>query len=59
MLGAQGDDRGRWQLRIWWKPFVTLIWLGGALIALGGLLALVGRWWRAWRTRYRMAGAEW
>jgi cytochrome c-type biogenesis protein CcmF len=37
---AEGD---RWQLRLWWKPFVTWIWYGGALIALGGLLALVGR----------------
>jgi cytochrome c-type biogenesis protein CcmF len=36
-------DGNRWQLRLWWKPFVTLIWLGGALIALGGLLALIGR----------------
>ena len=35
-----------WQLRLWWKPFVTLIWFGGALIALGGLIALVGRLWR-------------
>ena len=40
---GQPDTQGRWQLRLWWKPFVTLIWLGGALIALGGLLALVGR----------------
>jgi len=43
------DGEGRWQLRLWWKPFVTLIWLGGALIALGGLLALAGRAWRGWR----------
>jgi cytochrome c-type biogenesis protein CcmF len=43
------DGQGRWQLRLWWKPMVTLIWLGGALIALGGLLALLGRAWRAWR----------
>ena len=42
VLGEQ-DEQGRWQLRLWWKPFVTLIWLGGVLIALGGLLALVGR----------------
>ncbi|MDV3457120.1 heme lyase CcmF/NrfE family subunit [Sphingomonas sp. HF-S4] len=40
---GQGDEQGRWQVRLWWKPFVTLIWLGGGLIALGGLLALVGR----------------
>ena len=50
VLGNQNDD-GRWQLRLWWKPFVTLIWLGGALIALGGLLALLGRLWRSWRQR--------
>ncbi|QHL90861.1 heme lyase CcmF/NrfE family subunit [Sphingomonas changnyeongensis] len=48
VLGAQ-DERGRWQLRLWWKPFVTLIWLGGGLIALGGALALVGRVRRAAR----------
>ncbi len=50
VLGNQNDD-GRWQLRLWWKPFVTLIWLGGALIALGGMLALLGRLWRSWRQR--------
>jgi cytochrome c-type biogenesis protein CcmF len=44
VIGKQRDDG--WQLRLWWKPFVTLIWLGGALIALGGLIALVGRLWR-------------
>jgi cytochrome c-type biogenesis protein CcmF len=37
------DPSGGWQLRLWWKPFVTLIWTGGALIALGGALALLGR----------------
>ncbi len=35
--------QGRWQLRLWWKPFVTFIWYGGLLVALGGLLALIGR----------------
>ena len=50
VLGNQNDD-GRWQLRLWWKPFVTLIWFGGALTALGGLLALLGRLWRSWRQR--------
>ncbi len=41
-LGEETQD-GRWQLRLWWKPFVTFIWYGGVLIALGGLLSLVGR----------------
>jgi cytochrome c-type biogenesis protein CcmF len=44
VIGKQREDG--WQLRLWWKPFVTLIWLGGGLIAFGGLIALVGRLWR-------------
>ena len=40
---GRSDASGGWQLRLWWKPFVTLIWAGGALIALGGALALLGR----------------
>jgi cytochrome c biogenesis factor len=58
VLGAQDVATGRWQVRLWWKPFVTLIWFGGALIALGGILALVGRWWHGFRTRRRLAEAE-
>ena len=50
---GQEADQGRWQLRVWWKPFVTLIWLGGALIALGGALALVGRERRGWLLKWR------
>ncbi len=42
VLGEEADD-GRWQLRLWWKPFVPMIWYGGILIALGGLLSLIGR----------------
>lgn len=42
VLGEEAAD-GRWQLRLWWKPFVTMIWFGGLLIGLGGLLALLGR----------------
>ena len=48
VLGKAAED-GRWQLRLWWKPLVTLIWLGGALIALGGGLSLAGRAGRSWR----------
>jgi cytochrome c-type biogenesis protein CcmF len=59
VIGKQ-DPAGAWQLRLWWKPFVTLIWAGGALIAIGGALALLGRllpYFRRrrepeWRRRY-------
>lgn len=40
---GQADGQGRWQLRLWWKPWVTLIWFGGGLIGFGGLLSLIGR----------------
>ena len=50
---GQPDTQGRWQLRLWWKPFVTLIWLGGALVALGGALSLIGRWRRERRSALR------
>ena len=56
---GKAEPSGGWQLRLWWKPFVTLIWAGGALIAFGGALALLGRLWRRrrqrepdWRARY-------
>jgi cytochrome c-type biogenesis protein CcmF len=51
---GRSDDHGRWQLRMWWKPFVTLIWAGGAMIALGGTLALIGRL----RREHRATGQE-
>jgi len=38
---------GDWSVRLYYKPFVRWIWLGGVLIALGGLLA-------ASDPRYRM-----
>lgn len=40
---GEGSDGTNFLLRMWWKPFVMLIWLGGGLIALGGLLSLAGR----------------
>jgi len=39
---------GDWSLRLYYKPFVRWIWLGGILIAIGGLLAAADK-------RYRMA----
>jgi cytochrome c-type biogenesis protein CcmF len=53
---GEEDEQGRWQLRLWWKPFVTLIWFGGAMVAFGGLLSLIGRMLR--ERRSRRAGDE-
>jgi cytochrome c-type biogenesis protein CcmF len=47
VLGKEQED-GRWQMRLWWKPLVQLIWFGGLLIALGGAMALIGRLRREW-----------
>jgi cytochrome c-type biogenesis protein CcmF len=51
------DETGGWQIRLWWKPFVTLIWAGGAIIALGGALAFLGR--LEWRRRRRLKAPNW
>ncbi|RKF21988.1 heme lyase CcmF/NrfE family subunit [Altericroceibacterium spongiae] len=51
VIGGATED-GRWQLRLWWKPFVTFIWYGGLLVALGGFLALLGRISTDLRRRY-------
>lgn len=48
VVGKQVED-DKWQLRLWWKPMITLIWLGGFFIALSGALALGGRAWRGLR----------
>ena len=42
---ALGDDRGggRWTIRAYVNPLAPFIWLGGALMALGGLASLWGR----------------
>ena len=44
VIAPAGQGSGKaWQVRLWWKPFVTLIWAGGIMIALGGMIALLGR----------------
>jgi cytochrome c-type biogenesis protein CcmF len=30
-------------VRAWWKPFVTLIWLGAVVMMVGGTLSLLDR----------------
>jgi len=54
---GEEDAQGRWQLRLWWKPWVTLIWVGGMMVALGGLLSLIGRVLRERRSDKRLEEA--
>jgi len=58
VLGRQAEN-GRWQLRLWWKPLVTLIWAGGALVAFGGVLTLLGRIRREGRAARRQRSGFW
>jgi cytochrome c-type biogenesis protein CcmF len=53
---AQAD--GGWAVRGYLKPFATCIWLGIALMALGGTISLTDRRWRVatGARRGRMAG---
>jgi cytochrome c-type biogenesis protein CcmF len=41
-------DAGAWSVRIYYKPFIRWIWLGGLFMVLGGFLAATDR-------RYRLA----
>ena len=41
----EGGD-GAWSVRVYFKPFVSWIWAGAVLMALGGLLAASDRRYR-------------
>lgn len=44
-MGEDLDD-GSWAMRIQYKPFVRWLWLGGLLMALGGILAIIDKRYR-------------
>lgn len=46
---AMGEplSEGAWAVRVHYKPFVRWIWLGSILMALGGLLAILDKRYRA------------
>jgi cytochrome c-type biogenesis protein CcmF len=47
---GEGYDNGDWGLRLYYRPMMRLVWLGGVIAFLGGLLAITDR-------RYRLAQA--
>ena len=40
VLGEKVGDE-EWVVRIWYKPFITLIWIGAFLTALGGIIIYI------------------
>jgi cytochrome c-type biogenesis protein CcmF len=45
-LGDDLKDKGAWSVRLYLRSFVACIWLGGLLMALGGLLATADKRYR-------------
>ncbi len=53
-----GDERdraaGAWTVRLYYKPFILWIWLGGLVMVAGGLLAVTDRRYRTVATRQKL-----
>jgi cytochrome c-type biogenesis protein CcmF len=45
-LGEPLGENGAWALRVYYKPFVRWIWVGGLIMAFGGLLAVLDKRYR-------------
>ncbi len=43
---GDSDDAGNWTVRVYWKPLVPWIWIGGVIMAFGGMVSLSDRRWR-------------
>jgi cytochrome c-type biogenesis protein CcmF len=43
---GQPLNNGEWAMRIYYKPFVRWIWVGGLLMVVGGAIAVLGRRYR-------------
>jgi len=50
-LGEPLQNGQAWSVRIYYKPFVRWIWLGGLCILMGGLLALMDKRYRSQKIR--------
>jgi cytochrome c-type biogenesis protein CcmF len=47
-MGEQLDDQGAWTVRLFYKPFINLLWLGAFFMVVGGFMAASDK-------RYRIA----
>jgi cytochrome c-type biogenesis protein CcmF len=43
---GESDSEGHWTVRVYWKPLVPWIWIGGVIMAFGGMVSLSDRRWR-------------
>ncbi|MFZ2236506.1 MAG: cytochrome c-type biogenesis CcmF C-terminal domain-containing protein, partial [Dokdonella sp.] len=57
-LGEPLGDNGAWAVRIYVKPLVRWIWLGGLLMMLGGFVAALDRRFRARSSERAQVAAE-
>ncbi len=49
-------NNGAWSVRVYYKPFIRWIWIGGLLMALGGLLAATDKRYRRTTAHRRRLG---
>ncbi len=54
-MGEQLDTANAWSVRVYVKPFVRWIWLGGVLMALGGVIATLDPRYRKLSARNKAA----
>ncbi len=57
-LGEPLGKEGAWSVRIYHKPFIRWIWLGGLIMSLGGFLAAIDRRYFRLRKRAQVSTAE-
>ena len=53
-LGDKFSD-GSWSMRLYYKPFIVWIWLGGFFMALGGILSILSKRYRKRQAKEALA----
>jgi cytochrome c-type biogenesis protein CcmF len=57
-MGEQLDTANAWSVRVYVKPFVRWIWLGGVLMALGGVIATLDPRYRKLSARNKITATD-